>query len=176
MVNYRRNRIPGGTFFFTVTLKDRHSHLLVEQIDALREAFRIVGRQLPFRVEAIVVLPEHLHAVWTLPPSDDDFPSRWKAIKSRFTAMVRKGGMSLSCNAKGEHLLWQRRYWEHTIRDDHDLHRHVDYIHYNPVKHGLVSRVVDWPFSSFHRYVRLGWLTPDWGGAEAVGQESEFGE
>jgi putative transposase len=176
MVNYRRNRIPGGTFFFTVTLRDRRSRLLVEQIDSLRETFRIVCRQLPFRIEAIVVLPDHLHTIWTLPSGDDDFPGRWKAIKGRFTAMLRKGGVPLSCNAKGEYLLWQRRYWEHTICDDRDLQRHVDYIHYNPVKHSLVSRVVDWPFSSFHQYVRLGRLRPDWGGAEAVGPEGEFGE
>ncbi|MBI3800995.1 MAG: transposase [Deltaproteobacteria bacterium] len=95
MVNYRRNRIPGGTFFFTVTLRDRRSRLLIEQIDPLRKAFGIVCRQSPFCIEAIVVLPDHLHAVWTLPPGDDDFPSRWKAIKGRFTAMVRKGGMPL---------------------------------------------------------------------------------
>lgn len=176
MVNYRRNFVPGGTFFFTVTLADRRSSLLVDHIDLLRDALRFGQHQYPFLVEALVVLPDHLHALWTLPPEDADFPRRWQAIKSRFTSAVRKRGIPLAHTAKGEYRLWQRRYWEHTIRDESDLQRHVDYIHYNPVKHGLVNRVVDWPFSSFHRYVRLGWLSPDWGEAEVSDGEGEFGE
>lgn len=176
MVNYRRNRVAGGTFFFTVTLADRRSHLLVDHINPLRDALKAVQRQHSFRIEAMVVLPDHLHAVWTLPPSDDDFPRRWQAIKSRFTGAVIQQGIPLTHNTKGEYRLWQRRYWEHTIRDENDLQRHVDYIHYNPVKHGLVKHVVDWPFSSFHCHVRLGWLSADWGGVERAGVEGEFGE
>jgi putative transposase len=176
VVNYRRNRVPGGTFFFTVTLTDRRSHLLVDHIDLLRDALRFIRRQHPLRIKAMVILPDHLHAIWTLPPDDDDFPHRWQAIKSRFTTAVIQQGVPLTHNTKGEYHLWQRRYWEHTIRDENDLQRHVDYIHYNPVKHGLVKRAVDWPFSSFHRYVRLGWLSADWGGAEITNLEGEFGE
>jgi putative transposase len=176
VVNYRRNRVPGGTFFFTVTLADRHSSLLVEHIALLRDTFRDVQSQYPFRVQAMVVLPDHLHTVWTLPPGDDDFPRRWQVLKSRFTSAVRQRSVFLAHTAKGEYRLWQWRYWEHTIDDENDLQRHVGYIHYNPVKHGLVKRVADWPFSSFHRYVRLGWLNSDWGGTEVKECEGQFGE
>jgi len=176
VVNYRRNRVSGGTFFFTLTLVDRHSSLLVEYIDLLRKTVRNVQNQYPFHIDAIVILPDHLHTIWMLPAGDDDFPRRWQAIKSHFTSTVRQQGVSFSPTTKGEYRLWQRRYWEHTIRDESDLQRHADYIHYNPVKHGLAKRVVDWPFSSFHRYVRLGWLSPDWGGVEMEDHEGRFGE
>ncbi len=162
MVYYRRNRVPGGTYFFTVTLADRCSRTLVEHIDELRASFRAIRHERPFQIEAIVVLPDHLHTVWTLPENDTDYSSRWRAIKSRFTRRIRTQGVPLQANSKGEYALWQRRYWEHTIRDEDDLKKHVDYIHYNPVKHGLVSRVTNWPYSSFHHYVRRGWLPRDW--------------
>ncbi len=168
MVLYRRNRVPGGTFFFTVTLADRRSRLLTEHIDLLRGSWRAVRRVRPFETLAVVVLPEHLHAVWRLPASDDDYSGRWRAIKSGFTRRLARRGLSISRTASGEYRLWQRRYWEHTIRDDADLQHHVDYIHYNPVKHGLAVRVADWPYSSFHRYVRSGWLSGEWG-AEPTG-------
>ena len=176
MVEYRRNRIPGGTYFFTVTLADRRSRVLTEHIWQLRETFRRVLRERPFRIEAVVVLPDHLHTLWTLPIGDSDYSARWRAIKSRFTHAVRKCGVPLSPNAKGEYDLWQRRYWEHTIRDEDDLQKHVDYIHYNPVKHGLVTRVVDWPFSSFHRYIRLGQLSSNWGSSVTLPHAGNFGE
>ena len=176
MVNYRRNRIPGGTYFFTVTLADRRSTFLIDKIDLLRTAIQRVKSQRPFQIGAMVVLPDHLHAVWTLPQDDDDYPSRWRSIKSVFTQQTVKAGHHVSRNRKGEYRLWQRRYWEHTITDEADLQRHVDYIHYNPVKHSLVSRVVDWPYSSFHRYVRRGWLNEDWGGEAAREDEGCFGE
>ena len=111
-----------------------------------------------------------------LPPRDDDFPRRWQAIESHLTRAMRHHGVPLARTAKGEYRLWHRRYWEHTIPDESDLQRHVAYIHYNPVKHGLVNRIVDWPFSSFHWYVRLGWLSLDWGEAEREAHEGEFGE
>ena len=176
MVNYRRNLLPGGTFFFTVTLADRHARWLTLHINLLRSAFREVRAQQPFTIEAIVVLPDHLHTMWTLPPGDSDFPGRWKAIKHHFTHTLIEQGAPLIVNAKGEYPLWQRRYWEHTIRDEDDWRRHVDYIHYNPVKHNLVSRTADWPFSSFHRFVRLGWLSPDWGSGENIEDGNDFGE
>jgi putative transposase len=173
MVHYRRNRIQRGTFFFTATLADRNSRMLVEHADLLREAFLMVHREHPFQIEAIAILPDHLHAIWKLPQGDNDYPGRWRAIKSRFTHMLQKRGIPLTPNTKGEYRLWARRYWEHTIRDNDDFQKHVDYIHYNPVKHGLAKRASDWPFSSFHRYVRMGWLSPDWGCEPAAG---DFGE
>jgi len=164
MVNYRRNFLPGGTYFFTVTLRMRNSRQLVESIDLLRLAFRETRKANPFQIDAMVVLPEHLHSIWTLPPNDSNYPGRWKAIKSVFTRELQKSGIPVDKRKDGSALIWQRRYWEHTIRDIDDLNRHIDYIHINPVKHGLVNRVIDWPYSSFHRFVRQGLLSPDWAG------------
>ena len=164
MVHYRRTIVPGGTFFFTVTLVDRRSAALVDNIAGLRRAFRVTRGERPFTIKAIVVLPDHLHAIMTLPDEDSDFSGRWRRIKSLFTRYVVASGMTVTRNQRGEYALWQRRFWEHTIRDERDLRRHIDYIHYNPVKHGLVSTVSEWPYSSFHRYVRLGFLPLDWGG------------
>ena len=164
MVHYRRSLVPGGSFFFTVTLADRRSSALTDHISSLCHAFRITRAERPFDIDAIVILPEHLHVVMTLPETDSDFSGRWRRIKSVFTRGVLKRGASLLRDSRGEYILWQRRFWEHAIRDERDLDRHVDYIHYNPIKHGLVTRVPDWPYSSFHRYVRRGWLPDDWAG------------
>ena len=164
MALYRRNYLPGGTFFFTVTLRDRRSTLLTDHIDALRKAMHDTAHDRPYRTDAIVILPEHLHAVWTLPEGDTDYPGRWRAIKARFTRNLLAGGLPLRKATNREYRLWQHRYWEHTVRNPGDLRRHVDYIHFNPVKHGHVSRVADWPFSSFHRLVARGELPMDWGG------------
>jgi putative transposase len=170
MVRYRRNFVPGGTYFFTVTVRDRRSRLLVEQIDSLRHSFRTTRIERPFRIDAVVILPDHLHTIMTLPDGDQDFSGRWRRIKSLFTRLVIARGVPADCNQRGEYTLWQARFWEHTIRNETDFSRHVDYIHYNPVKHGLVPRVSDWPYSSFHRYVRQGWLPQDWGGtADSLG-------
>lgn len=175
MVNYRRNRIAGGTYFFTVTLRDRRTAFLTTHIDALRLVFRDTRRTKLFQIEAIVVLPDHLHTIWCLPAGDADYAGRWRMIKSRFTRQLVQRGVAITRNAKGEYDLWQRRYWEHTIRDDLDMQRHVDYIHYNPVKHGLVKRVMDWPYSSFHSYVRQGMIPADWATADDS-LEGKFGE
>jgi putative transposase len=164
MVRYRRNFVAGAVYFFTVTLADRRSKALVDHIDALRAAIRTTRQSHPFEIDAVVVLPEHLHIVMTLPPGDADFSNRWSLIKRRFTTAVAKAGETIARHPNGEHALWQRRFWEHTIRDDRDFERHIDYIHFNPVKHGLVTRVRDWPHSSFHRYVRQGLMPEDWGG------------
>jgi putative transposase len=174
MVRYRRNLVPGGTYFFTVVLEDRRSTVLVDNIAALREAFRITRRQRPFVIDAIVVLPEHLHVLMTLPQDDAAFSDRWRRIKSVFTRLVSRR-MPLERNRRDEFALWQKRFWEHTIRDDLDFARHADYIHFNPVKHGLVSRVTDWPYSSFHRFVRLGVMPVDRAG-DAGATKSDFGE
>jgi putative transposase len=175
MVRYRRNFVPGGTYFFTVTLADRSASTLVDHITALRSAFRATRRERPFAVDAVVVLPDHLHAIFTLPPRDADFSGRWRRIKGHFSTRTLASRVSGRRYRDGRHALWQRRFWEHTIRNEEDFARHVDYIHYNPVKHGLVSRVCDWPHSSFHTYVRQGLLPEDWAGdAEEVG--SSYGE
>lgn len=165
MVLYRRNRVAGGSYFFTVTLADRSACLLTDHVEVLRDVVRRVRAARPFEAVAMVVMPEHLHAVWTLPAEDDDYSGRWRAIKAGFTHGLRQRGLNLQSNAKGECAVWQRRFWEHTLRDELDLARHVDYIHYNPVKHGWVKQVRDWPWSSFHRYVRQGVLPEDWAAA-----------
>jgi putative transposase len=140
MPDYHRNRVPGGTFFFTVNLLDRRSDLLVARLGALRDAVRWVRARRPFRVDAWVVLPEHMHWLWTLPEGDDDFPRRWRAIKVAFSKVLpAREPRSPAMITRGERGIWQRRYWEHTIRDDRDFSAHVDYIHFNPVKHRLVE-------------------------------------
>jgi putative transposase len=164
MVRYRRNLVAGGTFFFTVTLADRTSRALVDHVEALRTAMRETRSSHPFTIDAVVVLPDHLHIVATLPEGDADYTNRWRLIKRRFTDAVMKSATPVARHRNGEPALWQRRFWEHTIRDDGDFERHVDYIHFNPVRHGLVARVRDWPYSSFHDYVRRGLLPEDWGG------------
>jgi REP-associated tyrosine transposase len=176
MTNYRRNFVPGGSYFFTVNLTDRRWGLLTEHVELLRAAFRYTQERHPFSIEASVVLPDHLHAVWTLPDGDADFALRWRLIKTVFSRGLPPGErLSKSRSSKGERGIWQRRYWEHTLRDEGDFARHVDYIHFNPVKHGHVSRVKDWPYSSFHRLVRLGVYPEDWAG-DAKGDGSGFGE
>ena len=129
MVLYRRNFLPDGTFFFTVTLADRHSSTLVDHVAELRYAFRAARRERPFSVKAIVILPEHLHAVLTLPPADADFSGRWRRIKGHFSTALINAGTDISRAPNGDLMLWQRRFWEHTIRDDNDFERHIDYIH-----------------------------------------------
>jgi putative transposase len=165
MTRYRRAHIPGGTLFFTVTLADRSSDALVRHIELLRLSYAVVQKERPFKTIAICVLPDHLHAIWSLPPDDADFATRWNIIKGRFSrALPAATSRSPSKVARREKGIWQRRYWEHAIRNDRDLERHVDYVHFNPAKHGLVSRVEDWPHSTFHRYVAEGILPSDWGG------------
>jgi len=170
MPDYRRNRVPGGTYFFTVNLLQRNRSLLTDHIDRLREAVRTVRRAKPFHIDAWVVLPNHMHCIWTLPEGDADYATRWKAIKIAFSkSLPRTESLSAVRLAKGERGIWQRRYWEHTIRDERDYAAHMDYVHINPVKHGHVARVADWPYSSFHRLLVAGVYAPDWaGGSDEV--------
>ncbi len=171
-MRYRRYRQRGGTYFFTVNLADRRSHLLVERVDLLRDCVRRVKRRHPFDILGWVVLPDHLHALWTLPEIDGDNAVRWALIKASFSRQVpRNEGRNASRAAKGERGLWQRRFWEHLVVDEDDLRRHLDYIHINPVKHGWAQRAAAWPYSSFHRYVRSGELPADWAapGQDEVG-------
>src|SRR5271154_4494551 len=152
MPDYRRNRVPGGTYFFTVNLLNRRANLLVKEIDRLRNAVRQVRTRSPFHVDAWVVLPDHIHCLWTLPHGDADFPGRWRAIKTAFSkSLPSDEARSAVMIKRGERGIWQRRYWEHTIRDDRDYAAHMDYIHFNPVKHGLVAEARSWEYSSFRR-------------------------
>ncbi len=152
MPNYRRLFVPGGTWFFTVNLHDRSSRLLVERVDILQEAVRQTQQRFRFEIDAMVVLPNHIHAIWTLPPNDTDFPLRWRSIKARFSkALPKQVPLSGTKLRQGERGIWQRRYWEHLIRDERDLSHHIDYCWFNPVKHGFVSRAEEWPHSTFHR-------------------------
>jgi len=177
VTNYRRSLVPGGSYFFTVNLADRRSRLLTDHIDALRASFQYTRRRHRFTVEAIVVLPDHLHTIWTLPGGDADFAVRWRLIKSHFSrALSPEESVSPSRARKAERGIWQRRFWEHAIRDETDFERHVDYIHFNPVKHGHVPRVRDWPHSSFHRMVQLGIFAEDWAGDFTDEIASGFGE
>ncbi|MGE5271624.1 MAG: REP-associated tyrosine transposase [Thiohalocapsa sp.] len=174
MTSYRRNIVPGATYFFTVNLADRRSRLLVDEIDALRAAFRTTRARHAFTLDAITVLPDHLHAIWTLPPGDSDFATRWNSIKGTFSRRLpRVEPVSISRKSRRERGIWQRRYWEHTIRDDDDFARHADYIHFNPVKHGYVEHVADWPCSSFHRFVQLGLYPMDWAASTHDGKFAE---
>jgi putative transposase len=175
MPDYRRNRMPGATYFFTVNLLDRRSRLLVNHIDALREAVRAARRQRPFHVDAWVVLPDHLHCLWTLPERDSDFPGRWWAIKTAFSkSLPGTEARSQVMIRRGERGVWQRRYWEHTVRDDRDYAAHMDYIHFNPVKHGWADGPGDWPFSTFRRCVTAGLYPADWLGGDV--ELAETGE
>ncbi len=176
MSRYRRLKIEGGLFFFTLALADRGSDLVVRHIERVRGAYAAVQERRPFETVAICILPDHVHAIWQLPEGDADYAWRIGFFKSTFSRALAPAPMrSTSKIAKREKGVWQRRYWEHAIRDDADLGRHVDYIHYNPVKHGIVRAVADWPHSSFHRYVAQGILPADWGG-EAKEFAGNFGE
>ena len=166
MSNYRRYFIPGGTWFFTVNLLQRqNNNLLVHEINLLRETVKSVRKRYPFKIDAWVVLPEHMHAVWSLPENDTDFSTRWRLIKSGFSQALPKteyrSDVRIAANERG---IWQRHFWEHAIRDETDFQRHIDYVHFNPLKHKLVSQVKDWPYSSFHRYVESGIYPVNWCG------------
>jgi len=162
MTDYRRASFEGGYYFFTVVTYDRRP-FLTELLarECLRAAWRETEQRSHFEMIAVCLLSEHLHCIWKLPPDDCDFSLRWARIKAGFTRRYLTAGeaesaQSLSRNRKRERAIWQRRFWEHQIRDETDLQQHVDYIHYNPVKHGLVARVEDWPWSSYHRYAKTG--------------------
>lgn len=181
MSRYRRANTPGATYFFTVVTYRRQPFLCDDDVrTALRQAITKVRNQHPFEIDAWVLLPDHLHTIWTLPPEDMDFALRWHQIKRIVTLscgerLHRAEWMNQSKTRHRESTLWQRRYWEHQIRDELDYQRHMDYLHYNPVKHGLVSRVKEWPYSSFHRYAKAGVYTEDWAAGQDMG-EVGFGE
>ena len=165
MREYRRLRVRGGCYFFTVNLLEGQRTLLTDHIDLLRDSVRRVRRLHPFHIDAWVVLPDHMHCIWTLPLDTDNFPMRWRLIKLLFSkGLPRTESLSATRKRRAERGIWQRRYWEHTIVTERDYAQHVDYIHVNPLKHGYVQRVCDWPHSTFHRYVANGILPVDWCG------------
>lgn len=178
-MRYRRAFTPGATLFFTVVTHHRRPILAsAEAIDVLRAALRTVRQSRPFQIDAMVVLPDHLHCIWTLPPQDADFATRWRLIKTWFTKhspAALRAQPDAARAAKQQQALWQHRYWEHLVRDEEDYARHADYIHYNPVKHGWAASPADWPYSSFQRHVAVGIYPPDWDQAapdsEGMGRE-----
>jgi len=182
MPHYLRPRIPGGTFFFTVVTFRRRKLLITEESRGILEkTINKVQSQYPFISEAFVLLPDHLHTIWTLPAGDTDFSKRWGLIKANFSKGTKalfhmKQLVNPSRKQRQETTIWQRRFWEHLIRDDDDFQKHFDYLHYNPVKHGLVQRVKDWPHSSFHRYVKEGIYPEDWGAEVSFSPDDAFGE
>ena len=183
MPEYRRIKVKGGTYFFTVVTFGRQTILTNDKVRiALREGIHEVRQSLPFTIEAWVLLPDHLHAIWTLPEGDDNFASRWAVIKRSVSRLGNflegsEGPVTGSHGKRGERRVWQRRFWEHLIRDELDLQRHLDYLHWNPMKHGYVKSVKDWPYSTFHRFVAKGLYPPDWGGIiEGEMAKANFGE
>jgi putative transposase len=175
MPNYRRGRSEGATWFFTVVTAQRRRFLANEHATcALRQSVAATLQQMPFHIDAWVILPDHMHAIWTLPAGDRDFSSRWGLIKAGFS---RNSNLPHTSAKRRDSGLWQPRFWEHRIRDTADYDAHMDYVHYNPVKHGHVARVKDWPYSSFHRAVRENLYPPDWGNLEPPhGEIHDFGE
>ena len=181
MPDYRRSRMEGGTYFFTVVTFQRRPILVSEPARRiLRFAWADTCKRFPFHTIAVCLLPDHLHCIWRLPDGDADYSMRWKEIKRLFSkgflAEIGPGEeRNLSRIKRREAAIWQRRFWEHTICDEIDLEEHLDYIHYNPIKHGLVERVVDWPYSSFTRFVKEGIYDIDWvGGDEGRIQKLEW--
>jgi len=170
MSRYRRADTPGATYFFTVVSYRRRPILCDDPVRAaLRDAIKTVQSRHPFTIDAWVLLPDHLHTVWTLPPGDANYSLRWGLIKRMVSLACgqhyhRTDWMSASKTNHREATFWQRRYWEHQIRDETDFMRHVDYLHYNPVKHQHCTRVAEWRYSTFHRYVAQGAYPKDWGG------------
>lgn len=175
-MEYRRTIVKGAVYFFTLNLRDRKSDLLIKEIDKLRLAFNKVIRKHPFKIEGIVILPDHLHFMFKLPSNDGDYPLRIRLIKSAFTHQIEGNEYTNpSRDKKKERGIWQRRYWEHLIRDERDFESHLNYIYYNPVKHGYVKRVINWPYSSIHRDIKLGIFPVNWA-CELDFKNGQFGE
>ncbi len=169
MSDYTRKYVEGATYFFTVVSFGRRSFLTTALArECLRRAWAETKAQYPFDLEAVCLLPDHLHCIWTLPEDDADFSTRWKTLKSRFSRYYRKAGgregeRGSSRKRTGERAFWHRRFWEHCIRDERDFANHFDYTHFNGVKHGHAERPEDWPWCSYHRYLQMGWYEADWG-------------
>jgi putative transposase len=176
-MRYRRAEVPGASYFFTVNLADRSQTLLVDRADVLRTVISEVQSRHPFRIDAMVLLPDHLHAIWTLPNNDKNFSTRWILVKAGFSRRLPvEERRNKSRVSKGERGIWQRRFREHLIRDEKDYKCHVDYVHYNPVKHGYVASPLDWPHSSIHSFIARGIMSPDWAIGNLNEASNEYGE
>ncbi len=175
---YRRIQTAGACYFFTHVIADRTIPLLTEHIDLLRQAFQQVKRRYPFKLHALVVMPDHFHCLLELPAGDCRYPLRFMLIKMLFSRALQR--LMHVRNSRSNSKIWQHRYWEHLVRDEQDFCNHLNYIHWNPVKHQLVSAVKEWPFSTFHFYVAMGWYQADWGGSEQLqnecNQDAGYGE
>ena len=178
-MKYRRSRANGATFFFTVVTYKRKKILCFnENTTLIKKAFKHVALKRPFKTDAFVMLPDHIHCIWTLPDGDNGYSTRWSLIKEYFTKRCNakfKNDQNDSMKKKGLQSVWQLRFWEHQIRDDRDYAVHVEYIHYNPVKHGYVKSPKDWEYSSFHRYVKQGVFDIDWGAHEDITFDKDVG-
>lgn len=169
MADYRRCYIPGGSYFFTVVTARRARILANDSArGCLRDAIRWCREDFPFHIDALVMLPDHIHAIWTLPAGDCDYSKRWGIVKKRFTeTWLERGGPEQTVTASRmrnrRRGIWQPRFWEHALRDERDYQNHLDYLHFNPVKRGLVNNVAEWPYSSFHHWVKRGVYAADWG-------------
>ena len=178
-MNYRRAKINGATFFFTVVTHNRRPFLChPDNVQLLRQSLRYTMKRRPMEVDAFVLLPDHLHTIWTLPDDDHDYSTRWRLFKTYFSRHCRETFEhvgSTSRKTKRERAFWQRRFWEHTIKDIQDYNTHIEYIHYNPVKHGLAEAPKDWEYSSFHRYVQAGIYEETWGTGECISLNLDIG-
>jgi putative transposase len=175
MSNYRRANIKGASYFFTVVTERRQAILTNDDVrNALRNAILKVRESHPFNIDAWVLLPDHLHCIWTLPEGDADFSTRWRLIKREVTFSIGEKYFQENLQTERKKLkqqgtIWQNRFWEHLIKDENDFSTHMDYLHFNPVKHGLVEKVNQWPWSTFHRLVEQGVYPIDWGGSGDFG-------
>jgi putative transposase len=169
-MNYRRIWHHGGTYFFTVNLLQRRDNtLLIDHVQEFRDAVKKVKSKYPFKIHAWVILPEHMHCILELPQEDADYASRWRLMKSYFSKSIANTEYKSEVRIKRkERGVWQRRYWAHLITDEKDYRAHMDYVHINPLKHGLVENVKDWQYSTFHRYVLLGVYPQNWACDEGV--------
>ena len=178
-MQYRRSQAQGATFFFTVVTYNRKRLLCHEaNVTLIKESFQHVIKRHTFTIRAFVLLPDHIHCIWSLPENDNNFSMRWRLIKGYFSKYCKseyKKFQSTSRQNKGEQGIWQRRFWEHQIRNEVDFIKHVEYIHFNPVKHGLVKSPIDWPYSSFHRYVKQGTYDSDWGAGAEINFDENVG-
>lgn len=174
-MDYRRHYQAGSTYFFTVVTQHRRP-ILVEHIKKLHRAFRLMQVHYPCEIQAVVILPDHLHTIWRLPEGDSDYSLRWAVLKRAFSTTIPAMPATASLRNKREKGIWQRRFWEHVIRNEQDWARHLDYIHYNPVKHGYVNNPADWEYSSFSHWVANGVYPRDWGMTEPKGLPTNTGE
>ncbi|WP_419420559.1 REP-associated tyrosine transposase [Legionella sp. D16C41] len=176
-MQYRRVFLAGATYFFTVNLANRTNDILIKEINLLSNVIQITKTKYPFKILAYVILPNHLHLIMSLPENDSNYSLRLRMIKSLFSKEFPcLEPITPARQKKRERGIWQRRFWEHLIRDELDLENHVNYIHFNPVKHGYVQKASNWRYSSIHRYIQRGIITNDWAWCDTLPADNHFGE